>query len=228
MKINCVNPDHKDANPSMEVYPERAYCFSCGFSCKTEDLDLPPDALRNQKRHTEDIVSTIRYIRTLPLQARRGLEFHTNGRGFYIVYPNDEYYKLRLFQGDSRYLSPTGTSAPPYLIHKSYQKLIIVEGEINLLSLQKAYPEHKATLCSPGSAGNLSKFLNLYLRYKDIWAIVDYDRAGVLAGVMLKQNLKQHGKRVHLVALDQDLNDTLQSSGVDGVRQQIKAENLVM
>jgi len=30
-KIRCLNPDHKDKNPSMHIYNNRCKCFSCGY-----------------------------------------------------------------------------------------------------------------------------------------------------------------------------------------------------
>lgn len=39
-KINCINPDHDDSTPSMEIHPERGvfYCHGCG--CKGNVTDL--------------------------------------------------------------------------------------------------------------------------------------------------------------------------------------------
>lgn len=227
MKITCINPDHIDANPSMEVYPERAYCFSCGFSCKIEDLDLSPELLQIQKKEKEDILSTISYIKTLPLRPHRGLEFPTNNNGYYIVYPGEVYYKKRMYTGDRRYIGPVGASAPLYMAHKDFDSLTIIEGEINLLSLQKAGVVN-TSICSPGSAGNITKFYTEYLRYSRITCIFDYDRAGVIAGWKLRELLKQHGRRVELVALKQDFNDILQAQGVNGIKETVKAENLVL
>ncbi len=31
-KIRCLNPLHKDSNPSMEVYADGAFCFVCNYS----------------------------------------------------------------------------------------------------------------------------------------------------------------------------------------------------
>ena len=30
-KIRCINPQHEDEEPSMQVYEEHAYCFGCGY-----------------------------------------------------------------------------------------------------------------------------------------------------------------------------------------------------
>ncbi len=30
-KIRCISPDHDDHSPSMHVYEDHVYCFSCGF-----------------------------------------------------------------------------------------------------------------------------------------------------------------------------------------------------
>lgn len=34
-KIRCLSPDHEDRNPSMRVYENSCYCFSCHFSADT-------------------------------------------------------------------------------------------------------------------------------------------------------------------------------------------------
>jgi DNA primase len=50
-KTHCVNPDHGDANPSMQVYEDHVYCFACGFHGDVTDVwaaikgfDRPIDA----------------------------------------------------------------------------------------------------------------------------------------------------------------------------------------
>ncbi|RJQ39529.1 MAG: hypothetical protein C4555_03210 [Dehalococcoidia bacterium] len=31
MRINCINPEHSDKRPSMDIRGNFAYCYSCGF-----------------------------------------------------------------------------------------------------------------------------------------------------------------------------------------------------
>jgi len=37
-KARCVAPDHQDLNPSMHVYGDHTYCFSCGFHGDVTDV----------------------------------------------------------------------------------------------------------------------------------------------------------------------------------------------
>ncbi len=37
-KTHCANPDHPDANPSMQVYDDHVHCFSCGFHGDVVDV----------------------------------------------------------------------------------------------------------------------------------------------------------------------------------------------
>ena len=37
-KVHCVAPGHHDANPSMHLYGDHVYCFSCGFHGDVTDV----------------------------------------------------------------------------------------------------------------------------------------------------------------------------------------------
>jgi DNA primase len=37
-KTRCVNPDHQDANPSMQIYDDHAHCYSCSFHGDVTDV----------------------------------------------------------------------------------------------------------------------------------------------------------------------------------------------
>ena len=48
-KIKCINPDHNDENPSMHIYEDHAYCFSCGY--------LFPQKGSQEKYHTQFLLN---------------------------------------------------------------------------------------------------------------------------------------------------------------------------
>jgi 5S rRNA maturation endonuclease (ribonuclease M5) len=224
MKVLC--PNHEDTNPSMYVYPERAYCFVCNFSCPSEEV-LNGEEIQKLKKEPEDIQETIRYIKTLRKVYHRKLEFYSNGQGYYIIWPNGSYYKFRRYTGDTRYYGPVGHKTPLFVLKdEGYKTLFIVEGEINALSFKQAYVQDEWTVCSPGSATELPRHLEFYLRFNDIYVIVDKDPAGVVWGLKLKNELLSRGKKVQLVALEKDLNDIWQETGKEGIEETLRKEGL--
>lgn len=235
MKIRCLNPNHKDENASLHVYPEYSYCFSCGFRAKTEEVlsGKEIETLKKVYQEPENIRDTILYVAGLPLATIRGLAFPRDAEGFYIVWPNANYYKKRLYSGNIRYIGPRGHRAPLFEIPGgSNENLIVIEGELNCLTLQsvlEAKPifQRSPRLCSPGSATEMMRHLEKYLTYSNITIIVDKDIPGVINGLKLKEALLKKGKRVNLLAMERDLNDLLQEKGPEAVRAWAK-ENLEM
>lgn len=222
MKISCVNPDHDDKEPSMEVYEDRAYCFSCGYSVPSEEVVDALD-LKKLRREKTDIQAVLNYVEELPLRPVRGLVLPFDGRGYFIVWPDNSFYKKRMLEGNNRYIGPSGHKPPLYVFERSKTDLVIVEGELNALSLAKSKVT-TATIASPGSAVELNKHLNKYLTYQNIVIIVDKDAAGVSNGLELKNTLMSNKKKVSLVACEKDINQILQDSGHEGVREWYKKE----
>lgn len=224
MKINC--PAHEDRTPSLHVYEDGGFCFVCGYRCSLEELDVDPEIVRKEPT---DVGAEIQRINSLPRRGIRGLELPVDSSGFYIVWPGMDFYKKRWFRGDVRYTGPRGIR-PPLFTYPGSDKsvLIIVEGEMNAMSLKQAFPDTTATIASPGSASELLRHLYDYLNYSYTYAIVDYDPAGVVNGVALKDELLRRGKRVELITLKQDFNDVLVSRGVNGVKEVCQKEGLEM
>lgn len=218
MKVNCTNPHHTDTNPSMHVYDDRAYCFSCGFSVPSEEV-VSLNELNRIKKEPEDVNSTLHYIRQCPIRSIRGLEFHYDSTGYFILWPAGvDFYKKRLFKGDTRYIGPRGRRAPLFEIPgNSKTCCIVVEGEVNALSLSLAlgnmYP-----IFSPGSANEFLYHTNKYLTFDQVCCILDKDKPGVIAGLKTKTELRNRGKKVHLVACEKDCNQILQDEGIKGLQ----------
>lgn len=200
----------------MSVYSDGGFCFSCGWLDRSvSDVDAPP-------REVENIEDKLRYINGLQRISIRGLELHSDSQGYYIVWPNRLYYKQRLTGSDTRYLGPKGHRAPLLEITGVGKFVVIIEGELNALSLSKAI---KNTIVSPGSATELCRHLNEYLtKGRDFVIVVDRDPAGVAGGIELRKQLVKRGKRVELIAVTPDYNETLQKEGKDGVFAQFKKD----
>lgn len=220
MKINC--PVHNDNTPSMEIYETHGHCFSCGAHVSLEELGLAKEE-HPKKKEKENVEETLAYISRLPKLEQRGLALHSDAQGYYIVWPGKDYFKYRRYSvldGGVRYMGPRGHKAPLFWI-KSEQKVdsvIIIEGELNALSLKAAYPNAAFDIVSPGSATELGRHIESYLNYTNIVVFVDDDSAGIANGLVLKDELIKRGKTVVLVTLEKDFNDILQSEGVEGIK----------
>lgn len=225
MKIKCLNPKHKDDTPSMEVYPDWLHCFSCGYRVRSDGVisEEEIENLKKKQKEPENIEDRIRFIHSLPRQAVRGLSLPIDTSGYYIVWPTGTYYKYRITTGgQNRYIGPRGHKAPLFELDiKSKETLVVIEGEINALSLSESLQDHQLRtigICSPGSATELTRHLNIYLTYPRIIVIVDKDIPGVKNGLKLKELLIKKGKRVQLLACENDINEILQEKGKGGVQ----------
>lgn len=194
MKVRC--PFHEDANPSMEVYADgHGYCFVC---CKRAEA---VGAVRTEAygpKEVENITESIAAIRALQTKELRGLKFHTGPLGFYIIWPDETYYKYRLFANNGpRYLSPKGHKQPLLVLPKPefYRGLLIVEGELNALSLEGPASEFGCQVVSPGSAGNFQTHYEalgeLIVEAPRVFVWTDRDSPGIqalwsIAGLALK------------------------------------------
>lgn len=217
MKINCVNPDHSDTTPSLHVYEERCFCFVCGFMCKTEEV-LNADEiknLRNSQSEKENIEESIKSIKDLPKTKIRGLDLPTGHSGYYVVWPDDSYYKLRRYDDNPRYVGPRGVRPPLFKLGRNNKTLVLVEGELNALSLYQSVGSDLLHVVSPGAAGNFmdERTINYCLQFDQIYVIVDKDPAGIANGKPLRDLLRDKNKTCSLIALDKDFNQILQESG---------------
>ncbi len=226
MKIRCINPNHEDSTPSMHCYEETAHCFVCNFTVPIEEVLNSEEIKKINKapKEKEDIQKTIQFILGLPKKEIRGLQLHYDGPDYFILWPDNSFYKRRIRDSVSRYLGPRGHQPPLFKLEAedgSKQILVIVEGEANVLSLDLCIGHGSVSLVSPGSANNFCTFISFYCTFETIIIIVDYDEPGVKNGIRLKEQLQQAGKRVRLITLRRDFNDTLQLGGVEAVRQQL-------
>lgn len=220
--INC--PVHDDRTASMTVYGPVAYCHVCRMSIPTSELNLPGNILNKPKLKPTNVVERIKYIKSLPLEKIRGLDLHTAANGFYILWPNNNYYKKRTNVGKSRYIGPAGVKAPLFVMPPGQKNhLVVIEGELNCMSLyEAAFGDY--TFCSPGSAAEFIRHIPIYKMYKRVTLILDKDAAGIVHGSQTKDILLKSSVDARLVLVSMDYNEVLQKYGVDGVREHFERE----
>lgn len=220
MKINCTNPEHDDRTPSMHVYSDGAYCFVCGHTSPLEEV-ISSEEIRLIKKDPEDVYARLKIIKQLPKGRIRGLLLPRDASGYYIIWPDNSFYKKRRFNDTPRYYCPRGNKPPLFFYQQDQTSLVIVEGELNAKTVFLSTIT-SASICSPGSAGELLKHLSKYLTFKNILIIVDKDAVGVAYGLELKALLLKSKKKVTLNAVEKDANQILQDSGFEGVREWFK------
>lgn len=226
MKVNCAF--HDDTNPSMEIYENGFYCFVCGAK---GPLDKLPGgkSYEAKPKYVEDLQRTRSYIRTLPTKSIRGFPFPCDAKGFYITWPDDAYYKLRLFEpGEGpKYKNPSGHSQPPYWVRRTLNNpsIFVVEGEINALSVSESFPE--CDVVSPGSASDIGakkteRLLTHICEYANIIIVVDRDPAGTAAAIQAKGFLLSKNVRSTIVLMGRDANAILVQDGKETLRKEIE------
>lgn len=220
-----ICPFHQEDTPSLVKYSNgRYYCYGCnerGYWDETLKGTTKPVEKENVKKSIEE-------IKQLPMCELRGFSFHTDSYGYYILWNSDEYYKKRLFDVEgqkSRYLSPKGISKPIFGEFGNSNALVIVEGEINAMSVKHALIGYNIDVCSPGSAGDFtSKYLSYYIQYDTFVVIVDSDAPGAKGAIELKSELINIGKKdINIQLWDTDANALLVAHGAEKIRQKILA-----
>jgi hypothetical protein len=220
---------HMESTPSLVLYEDHVYCYGCGKRASMQEYEriagsIPGNVARSPRRQ-EDLGKTLDYIYTLPRKTIRGFSLPYDDRGFYIVYPNEAYYVKRLWGNDAnKYRGPAGHKKPLFVPTNCTpnKPLFVVEGQLNAMSL--AHSCDTVATMSPGACTDLSKYesVKYCLQYDSICIIVDKDPAGVVGGLELKKALLKHGKRIVLLPLEADLNDTYIQGGKDAVNQYVQ------
>lgn len=225
MKIKCPLPEHTDDNPSCEIYTDGGFCFVCNKLIPLSKLGLDVKIDRAPKQ-AENLEERNKYIDGLKIDNFRGFLLPFDETGYYIRYPNSLYYVCRLFTGPNKYKNPTGHPMPLYWASRQGKsKLCIAEGQINALSLSKAFPEYD--VCSPGGTSqfdtkNIKRYLQDFLKYTNILVITDPDPAGIKAMIEVMGLLYTQGPLVSHMYLSPDANEILQNHGKDELRKQIE------
>lgn len=235
MSYKVLCPFHKEVTPSCVVYSDHFKCFGCGRHGPISELPGNYSYTPAAPLPRTDVRAEIARIKALPTKAIRGLELPYDSKGYYIVWPDESYYKIRLYDETSRYRSPVGATKTafrclgindskmslPGNVLVGDRPLYIVEGEINALSLAKVLIN--SDIVSPGSATDFDRFEpdKNYSRYT---IIVDEDAPGVIAAIKLKSKILAFCPLVDVVLMgDGDLNDWLQKYDKETFQQKVAA-----
>lgn len=224
-KINCPGGTHVDNTPSCAVYVDGSgFCFSCSTPFK----NLETAIVEAKPVEPENLTQKMIEIQALPSMVHRGLTFHYDNRGYYVVWPGGEFYKHRLWAPgptDPKYKGPRGLQ-PPWFVLRAYHKVntcILTEGEINALSIsqiREKYPSEisQMDIGSPGSAtkfydSEMKRRVEVFKNYAILKVLLDEDDAGVKAAVEFHKLAKPYISdiRIKLMPKGQDANDILVS-----------------
>lgn len=224
MSARILCPYHNDGRPSMMVYETHAHCFTCSAHPSLAELEakLGRKIDTPDERALEDVQKTIEYIRSCPTDTIRGLNLHYDDLYFFIVWPSNGYYKRRFLRSDdavNKYKCPQGVPQPLFELTSDSKDCVIVEGELNALSMREAGITEVIT--SPGGVGNfVSKKhdLTYYDKYDRIVVAADADKYGTMSVIQLCISLKQRGKKCVPLLMEKDANEMLQY----GEKQRIK------
>lgn len=219
----------------MHVYHDGCWCYVCGYKCgldevTTKSKEVTIEQIKKIKeKEPEKVEEKIAYIDSLDKRKIRGLDLPADSFGYYVLWPDRKYYKLRRYDDRPRYVGPRGHRAPIFCIKSKYnggtsKTAIIVEGELNALSLQQAFRDHRFHIISSGSVNEMARHFEFYLQFSKIYIIVDRDAAGVVNGLKLRDDLRKKGKSVTLIALEEDFNDMLQKNGKEEIKGRLKKE----
>lgn len=225
-KVLC--PRHQEKTPSCVIYADGAYCFGCGSQIPLKELGIEESETVSTRKEFEDLRETRNYIATLSNREIRGHNCYYDDHGFYILWPDSSYYIYRLFkeEGPTKYLKPKGHKAPLFRANQcKSDTLILVEGQLNALSLSLAFPEF--SVFSPGGAQDFisktqRRYLHEYADYDKVIIIVDRDKAGVLAAISLKSLLSTIISKVDIILMEEDANSIHVSRGIKELRHQIE------
>ena len=208
---------HKgDNTPSLAVYEDgHFYCYGCRKHGPVsligrEALDLPPAPVEK-----EDLTESMQRILSLPTKLIRGLTLPYDDSGYYIVWPENQYYKKRyLSPSKGKYRCPKGHVKPPFFIQGRGRTLILIEGELNALSLSCVCD---FSMLGIGGAGDLNPKMMCHLMpvvelFDKVLIITDNDSAGVRGAIEAKTFLTQKKicSEIFLVDKNHDCNDMLQ------------------
>lgn len=224
MNKKYICPKHKDTNPSAHAYSDHYFCFVCHARGPITELGLEPGE-KVEYTYVEDLQATLGYIRDLPKKTIRGFSLPFSSRGYFLVWPDQSYYKLRIegAADGQKYRGPAGHKKPWMLCRQGDSgQVALVEGEFNALSLALVCPT--LTVISPGGAGDFyskgsEKALQKLTLYDKVYVVTDDDAAGSVAAIQATSKLKHFGvKDVKICLMSTDANEIHTSQGTEALK----------
>lgn len=222
-KILC--PFHEEVTPSCTIYGNRFYCFGCGRHGDISELGYTIKPTPEKPK--EDLNESLSFIKKLPIREIRGLNLPCSETHYYIVWPINEfnpyqYYTKRAIDPADKikYINPSGHSTPLYVPQTGNKGLILVEGQINALSLTKVLNGY--TIVSPGGTGQFTEKTLLPLiknnTFSRCYLFVDKDAAGSEAVLRSQPILVKWVRVLKYGLLEKDFNDILVQNGKESLR----------
>lgn len=204
----------------MVIYEDHAHCFGCGYRVSLSALGRM-DIMPAKPKPPENLEETLAYIATLPLTDIRGLKLPADSEGYYLVWPDGKYYKKRRYFADDgrKYHCPRGHKKPLYVpwAPKGATTTVLVEGELNALSLAQLQPP-RAAVASPGGVGDFGEkvldMCNTRHLTSQYWVLIlDKDGPGLDAAIRMKGLLMQRFQTPYVAVklLERDANELLVS-----------------
>lgn len=227
MKVRCRF--HEDRVASMHLYEDHGFCFVCGKYASLDELGMEGAPAPVKPRYVEDLEAKAIYIWELPRKLVRGFSLPCDKDGFYIEYPGSLFYKFRFWnppEGKDKYRCPPGHPKEIFVWNdRPSPTLLIVEGELNAMSLGEAFPEYD--VISPGAASDfLSKrttdYLTTLCHYANMLVVVDRDPAGTVAAIHAKATLLPVCRNVSIVLMKRDANEILTNDGKEALKEEFK------
>lgn len=227
-KIRC--PFHQEETPSCVLYSDGYKCFGCGAYGKLSELtgvELPPPE-ELEPEPPEDISASLDRIYALPKAEVRGLLLPADHKGFYITWPEHDYYKLRMWEPGKgpKYIGARGHTRPLFWARKNRSDiLVIIEGELNALSIAESCLD--IDVVSPGGTGDFTERkvrdrLTSYYRYSTILVIADADKPGAEAIINTLAVLWANRINAVGVPMSPDANEVMVKSGKGELKAQIE------
>ncbi len=226
-------PHHEESTPSAVAYSNGYYSFCCGKSGPLSDLGLAPGE-RIEVTYVEDLAASIASIKRLPKQKIRGFELHADDSGYFLIWPDDAYYKRRIYGAGSgnKYRGPSGHPKPWFKTRLGgSERLVLIEGEFNALTYQML--ETGYDVISPGGAGDFysktakDEIFKLGV-YSQVDIAVDEDAAGVQAAIESKALLYTRGYEiVNIHLMKKDFNDLYVENGKEAIKEEARKMGLL-
>jgi hypothetical protein len=220
-----VCPFHKERTPSCVLYSDHYCCYGCGKSGPLSELE-GVDVSQVEDPEPEDLAAAFAYIDSLPLEKVRGLMLPSDVESYFIAWPDKSYYKRRFYNPTGvKYIGAAGHKKPPFWARQGKGSVcVLVEGEINALSIAEACPDFD--VMSPGGTGDFSskraKYYLQSIRYYEILVIItDADKAGALACIELMGAVSGQVKKVVHHLMPVDANEVLCEQGPEALRGQV-------
>lgn len=230
-RVPCVW--HQEDTPSLVIYEDgSAFCYGCNHYEK--NYTKSTTVKQHKPTYVTDVKAQVEYIQTLSKREIRGLYFHCNDFGYYVLWPLNDYYKFRAYRptGDgNKYRGPSGVPKPWFFLRgiagPNARKLLVIEGEINALSARAVLQESEVDILCPGGAGDfyskhMENNLSFFKDYNSIKLVVDSDKAGAIAGIKLKSLLTKINPKTDILLMERDYNDILVHDGPEQLRQKIE------